>query len=328
MMFWKYTISVLVIFGLAVTVSAEDGNGGYAAPFLEIPIGARPAGMGGAFISIADDGAGMFFNPAGVCEIRNTLFSSSYRLMDLDRTLTHASFVIPTANKSALSFSWLYAGSGDVEARNSDGDKLGYEFGMDNHKFSFAFSKRFEDFLAAGISGSYLHSSFSEMTSFSVSLDLGLILYFDQFKTREQREAASIRDLQAGIVVRNIGANYRWNNENFLGARGIEALPYEVEDKVPLEFGAGGSARFFNRKLLTAVDLVANTESDFALHGGLEYFLSPQFALRTGYSDKSFTAGTGYVFKLSGFVAAIDYAFSSEKVDEGSEHIFSFDVLF
>ncbi len=327
-MIWKIFISTLVILGLAVAACAEDGNGGYAAPFLEIPIGARPAGMGGAFISIADDGAGMFFNPAGVSEIRTTLFSSSYRLMDLDRTLSHASFIIPTAKKSALAFSWLYAGSGDVEARNSDGDKLGYEFGMHNHKFSFAFAKRFEDWLSAGIAGSYLHSSFSEMTTFSVSLDLGLILYFDQLKSREDRETAAIKDLQAGLVLRNLGANYRWNNENYLAARGIGVLPYEVEDKVPMEAGIGGSARFFNRKLLTSVDMVGNTETNFALHGGLEYFVSPQFALRGGYSDKSLTAGTGYIFKFSGFVAAIDYAFSSEKVDEGSEHIFSFDVLF
>ena len=34
------------------------------------------------------------------------------------------------------------------------------------------------------------------------------------------------------------------------------------------------------------------------------------------------------MFKFGERALAIDYAFSSDKVDEGSDHIFSFDLLF
>ena len=40
------------------------------------------------------------------------------------------------------------------------------------------------------------------------------------------------------------------------------------------------------------------------------------------------TGGTGFIFEIGDRTIAVDYAFSTDKVDEGSEHIFSFDFLF
>ena len=62
-------------------------------------------------------------------------------------------------------------------------------------------------------------------------------------------------------------------------------------------------------------------------HAGAEYYLTKEFALRGGYGDGRFSTGTGYVFKLGKQQLAIDYAFSTDKADEGMEHIFSFDLL-
>ena len=50
--------------------------------------------------------------------------------------------------------------------------------------------------------------------------------------------------------------------------------------------------------------------------------------LRAGYGDGRLAAGTGYLFAVGKHQLAIDYAFSTDKADEGSEHIFSFDLLF
>ena len=208
-------LSMVLILGGVAVATAEDGNGGYTGSFLDVPIGARPAAMGGAYLSIADDGAGPMYNPAGLANIRKTLFSSSYRLMKLDRTLGYVSVAIPTAKKSALAFGWRYAGSGAVDARNTDGDRLGFEIAEHNHEFTFLFTKRFEDFFAAGVRGSYLYSRFAEMTTFSASLDVGLMFYLSHLMyNREERELAAIQAIQVGLVMKNLGAKYRWNNEN------------------------------------------------------------------------------------------------------------------
>ncbi|UCD62594.1 MAG: PorV/PorQ family protein [Candidatus Zixiibacteriota bacterium] len=327
-MFRYIAIPLAALLALAAVVSAEDGDGGYAAPFLQIPVGARPSGMGGAFLAISDDGAAAFFNPAGVAGLRKVLFSTSYRLMDLDRTLGYASLTFPTRGNSALGFSWLYAGSGSVAARNDDGDQLGFDLNQHNHVFSVIFAKRFEDWFAAGFRGSYLHTRFAEMSAFTVSFDLGLMFYFSQLVSRETRDLMAVQDIQGGLVVRNLAATYRWNNEDYLNAHTTTDLFSDQKDRVPLEVGVGGSARFFKRKLVIAADLLKNEHQSFVAHAGAEFFISPQFAARGGYSDKHLTAGTGYVFKIGARTLAIDYAFSTDKVDEGSEHIFSFDMLF
>ncbi len=323
-------LSMVLLLGGVTTVIAEDGNGGYAGSFLDVPIGARPAAMGGAYLSIADDGSGPMYNPAGLSNIRKTLFSSSYRLMDLDRTLGYVSLAIPAAKKSALAFGWRYAGSGTVDARNTDGDKLGFEIAEHNHEFTFVFTKRFEDFFAAGVRGSYLYSRLSEMTTYAASLDVGLMLYLSQLlhNSRDERELAAIQDIQVGLVLKNLGSGFRWNNEKYLVKYVGNGLATVQEDAIPIEIGAGASARFFKRKLVMASDLLIDLEGRLAYHGGTEFFVSPEFALRGGYSNGRLTAGTGYVIKVGNLVWAIDYAFSTDKADEGSEHIFGFDLLF
>ncbi|MCK4462669.1 MAG: hypothetical protein KAW46_12765, partial [candidate division Zixibacteria bacterium] len=242
----------------------------------------------------------------------------------------YVTLMFPTRGNSALGLHWRYAGSGSVDVRNADGDKLGREISMNNHDFSIVFAKRFEDFFAIGAKMYYLHSAFAEMKAFSVGFDAGFMLYMDHLvHERGQSEGSPVRDIQVGLTLKYFEAKYIWKNENYIH-RYVDGTAFgaEQEDKVPIEIGLGTSARFLQRKLLVAADLVKNSRQDAAFHGGAEYFVRPEFAVRGGFSDGRFTAGTGYVFNLANRVVAIDYAFTTDKVDEGSEHIFSFEFLF
>lgn len=326
----KKIILIIFILSLCITLNltAEDGDGGYAGTFLQIPIGGRPAAMGGTYISLANDGAGVFYNPGGIGNIRKKLLATSYRSMALDRTLGYVSFILPTQRNSVLGFNWLYAGSGTVEARNSDGDKLGFDVTQNNHAFSAVFAKRFEKLVSAGFKATYLHSTFAEMSSFSVAFDVGFTFYLSQLFKRDKRDLMPVQDIQAGLVIKNLAAVYRWNNEDYYIEHSTDVFGSEQEDKVPMEVGLGSSARFFNKKLLLAVDLIKREHQSFKVSSGGEYYITPKFALRSGITSNYFSAGAGFVFNVGNQILAIDYAFSSEKVDEGSEHIFSFDLLF
>ena len=317
----------LLLLGVSAAMAA-DGSGGDAAAFLQVPIGARPAAMGGAYISISNDGAASFYNPAGLSGLKKSLFSSSYRLMELDRKLGYVAGVFPAKGQAAIGINWLYAGSGTVEARNSDGDLLGYDLGQYNHDFSVCFAKRCENFMSAGFKASYLHTKFAEMTAYSVAIDVGAMFYLSQFFDRERRDLMPIQDIQGGVVIRNLGAKYHWSNEKYYQAHSSDALGSTQDDQVPVEAGVGASARFLNRRLTLASDLVKTQHLSLKYHGGAEFFVASDFAVRAGMAGKQFTAGTGYMFRFTNTVLAIDYAFSTDRVGEGSEHIFSFDVLF
>lgn len=315
----------VTIYGAAL---AADGNGGYAGAFLQVPIGARPTGMGGAYIAVSDDAAAPLFNPAGVANLRRPLFGSSYRVMQLDRKLGYVSAIFPIHGNAALGGSWLYAGSGSVAARNSDGDLTGEELANNTHQFSVVFAKRFESWFSFGANLCYLYSRMPEFSAASVGFDVGAIFYLDQLKDREAREDAKVKDIQVGVLLKNLTKRFDWNSENYNVLHETQAVGVEQKDKFPLEFGLGVSARFFERKLLVASDLRVRQYLGAAFHGGAEYYLTTNFLLRSGFSDGRFTAGTGYLFELGGKSLFVDYAFSTDKADEGSEHIFSIDLQF
>ncbi|MDH3892897.1 MAG: PorV/PorQ family protein [candidate division Zixibacteria bacterium] len=309
---------------------AADGDGGYAGAFYQVPIGARPTAMGGAYRAISDDGAAPLYNPAGLAGLKTSLFSSSYRLMKLDRQVGYVTLMFPAKGNSALGLHWRYAGSGAVDVRNADGDKLGREISMNSHDFAVVFAKRFAGPFAAGVKMYYLHSGFADMKAFSVGFDAGFMLHMDHLlHERGESEGSAVRDIQLGLTLKYFEAKYIWKNEEYV-FRYIDGSSFgtEQEDKIPVEIGLGTSARLRDGRLLLAGDLVKNSKQGVAVHLGGEYIVKPEFALRGGFSDGRFTVGTGYIFNLSDRVLGIDYAFSTDRADEGSEHVFSFELKF
>ena len=107
-------VPVLLVGLLLSNMVAADENGGYAGAFLKLPVEARPAAMGGAYIGVSDDAAGQLHNPAGIQSIEKKIFTSSYRAMGQGRKLGFLSLILPTRGESALGFSWLYAGYGCI----------------------------------------------------------------------------------------------------------------------------------------------------------------------------------------------------------------------
>ncbi|UCC44598.1 MAG: PorV/PorQ family protein [Candidatus Zixiibacteriota bacterium] len=326
----RISLRLILLLALAGSVVAGDGDGGYAGAFLQVPAGARPTAMGGAYLAVSNDGAAPLFNPAGLSNITRPLFGSSYRVMQLDRKLGYVNLIFPVRGQAALGAHWLYAGSGSVEERNYQGDLTGYEISNNNHQFSVVFAKRFERIFSFGVNISYLHSEMnSSLAGFntnSVGFDMGLMFYLDQLKDRNAREDMRIKDIQVGVTVKNIAKEYSWNSEKYNLKSSTSGRGAQQDDRFPVELGLGGSARFFERKLLLATDLIVREKLGPAFHAGAEYFVGEQLMLRTGFSNGRFTAGTGYLFKISNRSLFIDYAFSTDRADEGSEHIFSIDL--
>jgi len=74
-------LALTLVIGTALPASAADGDGGYAGSYFQIPIGARPAAMGGAYLAVSDDGAAPLYNPAGIALMKKKLFAISYRVL-------------------------------------------------------------------------------------------------------------------------------------------------------------------------------------------------------------------------------------------------------
>ncbi|UCD17147.1 MAG: PorV/PorQ family protein [Candidatus Zixiibacteriota bacterium] len=102
-------------------------------------VGARPFGMGGAFIGVADDGNAIYWNPAGMSFLNH--HEVSFMHTDLFGTgimNNYAGYTYPLTEKIALGVDWFNQGFGD--------DELDFNF----NKLNFAASYRFNSRLSAG----------------------------------------------------------------------------------------------------------------------------------------------------------------------------------
>ena len=86
----------------------------YAGEFLQIGIGARPLGMGGAFVATANDHSAFYWNPAGVGNIQTIQFSGMYLpLFDGLAALHNIGFALPITG-AVVSVNWIRLAVNDI----------------------------------------------------------------------------------------------------------------------------------------------------------------------------------------------------------------------
>ncbi|MDZ7260742.1 MAG: PorV/PorQ family protein, partial [candidate division KSB1 bacterium] len=105
----------MLLFSPAMYAQQMAKVGMVGAQFLKIPVGARGIAMGDAFNVIVDDATAVFWNPAGLNQIKNgSLFFSHTRwLADIKMEAGALAKTFPGFGTVALSFSYL--SSGDIE---------------------------------------------------------------------------------------------------------------------------------------------------------------------------------------------------------------------
>ena len=109
----KYTLITLTIIAMAITLNTYTAQ----AAFKDTGWGTRPAGMGGAFVAVANDSNAPLWNPAGIAQMKNAegsfMYSTYYNGLDLKAGsdsvslgFNYLSFVYPKSSIGAFGVSW------------------------------------------------------------------------------------------------------------------------------------------------------------------------------------------------------------------------------
>ena len=75
--------------------------------FEKIGVGARAAGMGGAFSALADDITSLYWNPAGVARLKGITVGASYTKWFADVTHNFIGAVLPLTDRYRLGVSLI-----------------------------------------------------------------------------------------------------------------------------------------------------------------------------------------------------------------------------
>jgi len=271
-------------------------------------LGARARAQGDAFVSVADDGYALFYNPAGLPFLEGKQVSLSYRFLSLDRKFNFIGYAGRVGPTGGFSFGWIHAGVDNIEERDFSGNVAG-EITDSENGFYFSFANRVHDKLSIGISGKILHHKLYSLSSKGFGLDLGVI-----YRT--------LQNLSFGLQIKDIHSRLSWNSEEIY-ERGTTST-----NLFPLEVKIGGSYYYSPQKMLVSLELDKNEKSDWKMKIGGEKQLMDFLIVRAGHNSQNFTFGLGITMNYSGKNAILDYSFCKDNYDIQFSHIFSFSVMF
>ena len=308
-------------FGLVATESAwATPESRAAAPFLLFQPSARSAGMGEAFIAIADDANATYYNPAALADDKtrhmSTTFYKPVPSLASDIFTSFAAYTQPFGGVGNLGFSLIYTSLGEQHRTNQQGEDQGTftSFGL---ALGASYGTYFTKNMSLGVTMKLVHENLAgtgaglekgKGAGTSFAGDIGFM-----WKASDR--------LTLAWVLRNVGPN-------------ITFIDADQSDPLPQNFNIGFAYKIYNKgnsSVLITTDIYkpladegffsfttgwtdspASEElKDIDYHAGAEwsYLLSEDsaFALRAGYSHdqdgnrKSPTFGLGLKYNWATF---------------------------
>ncbi|MDD5688251.1 MAG: PorV/PorQ family protein [Elusimicrobia bacterium] len=293
----RFIITIL-FFTLTIYNCYAAGPWTNGASILRQGVGARPLGMGEAFVGLADDINTLQFNPAGLSNLSNNELGAVYSKGLADTSYSNMAYAQPLGEKGYIGGSFLLFQGGDIEINwwdSVNGVRTETRNAKKDYVLTLGYAQDFmsEGELSAGANLKYVSSKLAEeSTASSIAVDLGGL-----YRLLDNK-------LSLGLSIQNIGTALKYKGGI---SSGSEA------DPLPLGIRVGGAYVFISddsKELTGVLDINKYSNTDMQLNLGLECWLKEMIALRAGYEIgydlASITAGLGFKVKN----CQLDYGFS------------------
>jgi hypothetical protein len=191
---------------------AHSQSGGISSyKFINIPVSARIASMGGSFFSARDNDSNLgFYNQSLLNPSMDNQFSMSYINYFSDVAFGHAGYTRSFGDKGTFNASMQYVNYGDFLRTEPNGDITG-EFFAGDYALNVGWGKSLDTSFSVGANFKTIYSVYEQYHSLAVGVDLSGT-YYDYEK-----------NFGVSLIARNIGrqiVSYRSGNN--------EPLPFEV----------------------------------------------------------------------------------------------------
>ncbi|MCC6477412.1 PorV/PorQ family protein [bacterium] len=306
---WIALVCVLVLSSQSLAVSKV---GTTAAPFLNIAVGARALGMGGAFTAMADDASALYWNPAGIAGIER--FSTNLVHTDwlTDLRFDVVGVVLPLAHDDALGAQVTLLTMPDQEVtttQQSEQDGTGYQFSAGSMAIATTYGKQFTDRFKLGITGKYIHEWIWHESASTVAVDLGSMYRTD------------LRGMRIGLAITNFGGKMKMGGRDLARFYDVDETREGNNNRTPADLSTdewplpmtmrfGLAMEIFDlakHRLSVALDALHPNDNDESVNFGTEYAWQEKLFLRMGYrsiflrdTEEGVTMGFGVNIKTRG----------------------------
>lgn len=313
-----------VLLGVSV-LFADSGRmtnvGTTAAPFLEVGVGSRAIGMGGAFVAVANDVSALYWNPAGLCRLEQgeAVFERVEWLADISFNYLGAALPFQRWGTAGVFLNAMTIPH--MKVRTVDyPDGTGEEFDASSYAFGLTYSFGLTDRFSLGFTGKYVSERIWHEKTSTVAVDIGT-LYHTGFGSL--RIGAAISNFGPAlqmdgsdlIIYYDADESIEGNNDRIMGKLMTDEWP------LPLNMQFGLAYDLINRsrtRLTVAVDAFHPINNSESINAGCELFLLNMLYVRAGYkaigqkdTEEGLTLGTGLRYKMFGqsnFM--VDYAYA------------------
>ena len=308
-----FPANLTILLLLSVRAMAEVNGGGMAGAYMQLSWSARAAGMGGASVAVADDAEAGLFNPAGTMLLKGRHATASYRKMDLDRKLSFVSYAQGLKEGDAgLALSWINVGVSDLDERDANGELTG-DIKYNENLITLSFGKRFAQKVLLGVNLKYDHSNLANVSANGLGFDFGFLW-------------GENTPYRIGLAAYNIGLSHQWSSGDYYVNRGSSGS--NTTDKFPISVKLGGSYRFYQNKVLLALDFEKREKQDLLIRAGAEGWVNQYLALRAGYNRNVVTFGAGIKVKWQKVTMVINYAFNAGSEGLDPDNLLSVAAVF
>lgn len=284
-------------------IMVQAGDAGTAG-FLSLRLGAsgRAAGMGDAYVSLAEDATAAYWNPAGLASVSGTSFTlMHHEWLETVRVETASLAHRTQVGTFGLHFSGMYLD--EIERFTSATSSPEGHFNVYEIAVSGAYGRRIFEVWDVGMAVKGLVSKLDDIGANGWAVDIGA-----RYKTK-------IPGLTFAAAGQNLGPDPTFIEESFL---------------LPATARAGANYRRQLPRLHAAIvlagDLMLPADGEAHPHFGVEYthrnFASARIGYKGNYDSQRYTFGVGLA--KSGY--RFDYAYAEVLNDLGSGHKFAFSI--
>jgi len=324
----KFLIFLLIVLafpGLLLGQSSAKNvskTGTTAAPFLEIPVGARAVGMGGAFVSIANDATALYWNPAGIVKLGRNELIAVHTGWIAETSFDFAALVLPLGGFGTLGISIISLSMDDMKVRTIEKPEgTGEFFSAKDIAAGISYARELTDRFAIGFNAKFIQQRIWHMSANAIAIDAGTTFRTDLFG-----------GMTIGATISNFGTPMKLSGRDTRTFRRVdetkqgsnERIPYNIEMdswNLPLVFQFGVSTNALNTKQYRwtiAVDALHPNDNYESVNIGTEFAYRSFFFLRGGYhslfldeAEGGLSLGFGLSTEMlfGNAVVHIDYAY-------------------
>ena len=287
----KKIITFLLI--IYAALSFPQQRAGYE--FLKNEVGARALALGGAFVAVQGDINSLFYNPAGLVYMENSVGSFTYFNHLIDFKGGTILYGKPMNDKHTIGIGLNFIDYGDFEGRDEFGNDTG-TFGANNIVLNVGAGYNYSKNLKFGLNTKIIYSKIAGYSSDAYVIDFGGNYYI-----RSQ-------EISIGISVQNIGF--------------VRSGYIDRKDKLPLQLRSGLTKKLAHLPLMLCFEFRQFTNNENQINLGGEFTISENFKARIGYNsfgkDQKLVSGSDQLSGISlGFGLVwknfiIDFGYASQ----------------